>query len=191
MTGKLALIPESAVRAVITRQLAFDKVSTRSTSRAEWLTGQLEDIDTEFRFTSAEEALRGSDIVVTVTPSKEPLVAVAWIAEGVHVSAMGVDAQGKNELDTAILKRARLFAEYPEQSVAIGEFQHARRDGVIGSADDVCALGLVTLGESPGRTSESEVTVFDSSGIAIQDLAVASAVYQAATAQDFVEFIEF
>lgn len=55
----------------------------------------------------------------------------------------------------------------------------------------VRALGLVTLGESPGRTSESEVTVFDGSGIAIQDLAVASAVYQAARAQDLVEFIEF
>lgn len=104
---------------------------------------------------------------------------------------MGADAQGKNELDTAILKRPRLIAEYPQQSVKIGEFQHARREGLINSADDVCALGLVTPGQSPGRTSESELTVFDSSGIAIQELAVASTIYDAARAKDLVEFIEF
>lgn len=152
---------------------------------------QLADIDANIQFTSAEEAVRGSDIVVTVTPSKEPLIKADWIGEGAHLSAMRADAQEKQELDITILKRARLFAEHPKQSIKIGEFQHAYREGVIESENSICALGLVTLGTAPGRTDDSEVTAFDSSGIAIQDLTVARAVFEAAKAQGFIEYVEF
>jgi ornithine cyclodeaminase len=104
---------------------------------------------------------------------------------------MGADDVGKYELDTAVVKRARLFADYPRQSIVIGEFQHAYNDGLIDSADDICALGLVTLGNSPGRNSDTEITVFDSSGIAIQDLAAASAIFEAAQQMDQIQYIDF
>jgi ornithine cyclodeaminase len=183
---------EHEIRAVAAvRDLRLIKVFTRSQSRARWLAGELKDIAIDIRFTSAEEAVRGSDIVVTVTPSRVPLVEDKWIAAGTHVSAMGADAMGKNELETGVLKRARLFAEYPPQSIRIGEFQHAHREGLIGSEDAVCALGLVTLGKSAGRVSDSDITVFDSSGMAIQDLAVAAAVLDGARREGLIEYIEF
>jgi len=183
---------EQEIRAVAeVRPLSLIKIFARSDARANWITERLEDIDTDIRLTSAEEAVRGSDIVVTVTPSQSPLIRNEWIEEGLHISAMGADDYGKNELDTAILKGARLFAEYPKQSIKIGEFQRAYNDGLIKSANDICALGLVTLGQSPGRTSDTEITVFDSSGIAAQDLAVANAVYAAARQAGQVQYIDF
>ena len=116
---------EHEIRAVAeVRQLSLIKISTRSKERANWIADRLKDLDIDIKFTSAEEAVRGSDIVVTVTPSESALVRDEWIEDGTHISAMGTDDVGKHELDTAILKRASLFADYPKQSVVIGEFQH-------------------------------------------------------------------
>lgn len=183
---------EQEIRAVAeVRELTLIKISTRSQERANWIADRLQDVDIEIQFTSMEEAVRDSDIVVTVTPSEAPLVRDEWVADGTHISAMGADDVGKHELDTAILKRACLFADYPEQSIVIGEFQHAYKDRLINSADEICALGLVTLGNSPGRNSDSEITVFDSSGIAIQDLMAAAAVFEAAIEMDQVQYIDF
>ncbi|GAG53691.1 unnamed protein product, partial [marine sediment metagenome] len=164
---------------------------TRSEARSKWIADRLKDVEIDIRFTSVEDAVRGSDIVITVTPSEAPLVRDEWVEEGTHISAMGADDKGKHELDTAILKRGSLFADYPKQSVVIGEFQHAYGDGLIESVDDICAMGLVTLGKSPGRISDSQITIFDSSGIAIQDLAVAGAVYKAAQQMDQIQYIDF
>ncbi len=183
---------EQEIRAVAeVRNLSLIKISSRSEVRANWISDRLQDVDIEIRFTSAEDAVRGSDIVTTVTPSESPLVRDEWIGEGTHISAMGADDKGKHELDTAILKRASLFADYPKQSVIIGEFQHGYNDGIIKSANDICALGLVTLGKTPGRISDTQVTVFDSSGIAIQDLAVADAIFEAAQKMDQIKHIDF
>jgi ornithine cyclodeaminase len=183
---------EQEIRAVAeVRALSLIKIFTRSETRASWIADRLKDVDVNIRLTSAEDAVRDSDIVVTVTPSKAPLVRNEWIREGTHISAMGADDKGKHELDTAILKRASLFADYPQQSIIIGEFQHAHNDGLINSVDDICALGLVTLGKSPGRISDTQITVFDSSGIAIQDLAVAGAIFETAQQMSQIQYIDF
>ena len=183
---------EQEIRAVAeVRALSSIKIFTRSETRARWIADRLKDVEVNIRLTSAEDAVRGSDIVVTVTPSESPLVRNEWIGEGTHISAMGADDKGKHELDTAILKRASLFADYPRQSIMIGEFQHAYHDGLINSADDICALGLVTLGKSPGRISDTQITVFDSSGIAIQDLAVAGTIFEAAREMSQIQYIDF
>jgi ornithine cyclodeaminase len=183
---------EQEIRAVAeVRALSLIKIFTRSEIRASWIADRLKVVDVNIRLTSAEDAVRDSDIVVTVTPSKAPLVRNEWIGEGTHISAMGADDKGKYELDTAILKRASLFADYPQQSIIIGEFQHAHNDGLINSVDDICALGLVTLGKSPGRTSDTQITVFDSSGIAIQDLAVAGAIFETAQQMSQIQYIDF
>ncbi|MHC4093205.1 MAG: ornithine cyclodeaminase family protein, partial [Planctomycetota bacterium] len=183
---------EQEIRAVAeVRALSLIKISTRSEARASWITDRLQDVDIDIRFTSVEDAVRGSDIVITVTPSESPLVRDEWIEEGTHISAMGADDKGKHELDTAIVKRASLFADYPQQSIVIGEFQHAYADGLLNSVDDICALGSVTLGKAPGRTSDTQITAFDSSGIAIQDLTVAGAMFEAAQQMDQIQYVDF
>jgi ornithine cyclodeaminase len=182
---------EQEIRAVAeVRALSLIKISTRSQARVNWIEDRLQDVDVEIRFTTAEEAVRDSDIVTTVTPSRTALVRDEWVEAGTHISAMGADDVGKHELDTAILARASLFADHPRQSMVIGEFQHAHREGLIGSESDICAIGSVTSGRAEGRTADDEITVFDSSGIAIQDLLAAEAVFHAAEELNLIQYID-
>ncbi|PRY37929.1 ornithine cyclodeaminase family protein [Umezawaea tangerina] len=118
--------------------------------------------------TPAEEAVRAADIVVTATTARSPLFDAAWVRPGTHLASMGSDARGKQELPPALLATAALFCDLPAQSTTIGEFQHAL-------ARPVTALGDVLAGRAPGRHDDDTVTVFDSSGIALQDLYVATA----------------
>ncbi|WP_394620649.1 ornithine cyclodeaminase family protein [Lentzea sp. JNUCC 0626] len=118
-----------------------------------------------------------ADVLVTATTAREPLFDAAWVAPGTHISAMGADGPGKQELPVEIYASALLFCDLPDQSTAIGEFQHARGVTPI-------ALGAVLAGEA-GRTSPGDVTVFDSSGFALQDLTLAAALLRrAASAGD-------
>ncbi|RDE08113.1 ornithine cyclodeaminase family protein [Pelagibacterium lacus] len=121
------------------------------------------------RAAAAEEACRAADIIVTATTARAALFDAAWVRPGTHVSSMGSDATGKQELPAQLLSRARLFCDLPEQSRRIGEFQHAAPDA------SLTAIGAVLAGEAPGRRDDDEITVFDSSGLALQDLYVARA----------------
>jgi alanine dehydrogenase len=130
---------------------------------------------------TAAEAIAGADVVVTATPSFQPIVEDAWIRPGMHISAFGADTRGKQELDAKILTRAKVVADYLPQSREIGECQHAFRDGRM---DRVHAeLGEILTGRKPGRESAEEITLFDATGIALQDLAVAARAYEAAMAR--------
>ncbi|WP_405164389.1 ornithine cyclodeaminase family protein [Nocardia sp. NBC_01499] len=113
-------------------------------------------------------AVAAADIVVTATTARHPLFDAAWIAPGTHISAMGADGPGKQELPPELYNRARLFCDLPDQSSTIGEFQHA------GTAD-LTPLGAVLNGAAEGRRSPHDITVFDSSGFALQDLTLAAA----------------
>jgi ornithine cyclodeaminase len=117
---------------------------------------------------NAENACARADIVITVTPSRAPLFEAEWIRPGTHVAAMGADGAGKQELPPALFERASLFCDLPSQSVVIGEFQHFN-----GDRDRIVQIGAVLGKQAPGRTSDDEITIFDSSGIALQDLYVA------------------
>ncbi|GHH30833.1 ornithine cyclodeaminase family protein [Lentzea cavernae] len=116
----------------------------------------------------ARTGVAAADVLVTVTTAREPLFDASWVRPGTHISAMGTDGPGKQELPVEIYGRARLFCDLPEQSRAIGEFQHA-------PAAEPVALGAVLSGAARGRTSPEDVTVFDSSGFALQDLTLAAA----------------
>ena len=182
---------EFEIRAIShVRDLALIKVFTRSRERGEWISRQLGDLGVEVRLTGAEEAVRDSDIVVTVTPSRTPIVRSEWVSDGTHISAMGADIKGKQELFLELVRRSKLFADDVAQSIAIGEFQHAYSHQDI-SADAVCPIGRVTRGTAVGRTSDSDTTIFDSSGIAIQDLAIAAAVFERAIAIGLATRIDF
>jgi ornithine cyclodeaminase len=118
---------------------------------------------------SVERGCREADILVTVTTARAALFKADWIRPGTHVSTMGSDQVGKQELPVDLLSRARLFCDLPSQSLTIGEFQHIR-EAVHNGALFVTAIGEVLAGRAPGRQSEKDITVFDSSGIALQDL---------------------
>ena len=129
---------------------------------------------------SVEEAVRGSDIVVTTTPVREPVVVNDWIAAGTHINAIGADAPGKEELDPKILKRAKVVVDDREQAFHSGEVNVPVSKGMLSERDVYGELGEIIAGKKPGRTSRDEITVFDSTGLAIQDLATARLVYQKA-----------
>ncbi len=129
---------------------------------------------------SVQEALAGADIVVTTTPSRQPVVQRQWVEDGMHLNAIGADAVGKQELDTAILRDSRVFIDDHEQALHSGEVNVPVSAGDLRREDLAGSLGEVVAGSCRGRTAASDITVFDSTGLAVQDLAVARAVYDRA-----------
>jgi alanine dehydrogenase len=125
--------------------------------------------------TTRTDAL-AADVVVTVTPGKEILLPEGALRPGQHVSLMGADGPGKAEIAVAEIRRARVFCDEWEQASHGGELAAAVEAGALARAD-VTELGAVLTGDEPGRASPTDITVFDSTGLAIQDLAVAIAAY--------------
>jgi alanine dehydrogenase len=118
-----------------------------------------------------------ADIVATVTPGREPLLKDGELHAGQHVSLMGADGPGKAEITVEELLRARVVCDEWGQASHNGDLSHAFDAGRLGR-EDVAELGPVLLGEEEGRHDEHEITVFDSTGLAVQDLAIARAVYE-------------
>jgi alanine dehydrogenase len=120
----------------------------------------------------------GQDVVVTVTPGEGPVLFASDLRPGQHLAVLGADAKGKAEVEREILERCRLFCDEWEQASTGGELAGAVADGAIG-AGDVTVIGDVLLGRDRGRASPDEITLFDSTGLAIQDLGIAIAAYEA------------
>lgn len=118
-----------------------------------------------------EAAVRGADVLVTATPSRAPIVRSEWVGDGMHITCIGADAPGKQELDPAILKRAHIFLDDMTQGMESGEVNVPLREGHIARSDIVGELGEVLIGEKRGRLSQKDITVFSSTGLAIQDIA--------------------
>jgi ornithine cyclodeaminase/alanine dehydrogenase-like protein (mu-crystallin family) len=131
---------------------------------------------------SREEAL-AADVVVTVTPGREVLLGEGSLRPGQHASLMGADGPGKQEIDVRELARVHVFCDDWEQASHNGDLVHAVDAGVL-SRDDVTELGAVLTGDAAGRRSDDEATVFDSTGLAIQDLAIALAALERADELD-------
>ncbi len=121
-----------------------------------------------------------SDIVVTCTPARTPYLRREHVAPGSFVAAVGADAADKRELCPGFLGSALVFVDSREQCAAIGELHHAVAEGTMTSDGVAAQLSEVLAGRKPGRQSEGEVTVFDSTGIALEDVAAAAAVYEKA-----------
>lgn len=119
------------------------------------------------------------DLLITTTPSTKPVVKNEWIKRGTHINAIGADAPGKQELEIEILKRAKIVVDDLEQALHGGEVNVAHSLGIIRREDIYATLGEVVAGIKKGREGE-EITIFDSTGLAIQDLAVAKIVYERA-----------
>lgn len=115
-----------------------------------------------------------ADVIITITSSFDPILMDAQIKDGTHLACMGTDTKGKQEVDAALLGRAKVFTDEIAQSITIGEAQHAVAQGLIGEGD-ITEIGAVINGTAPGRTSDKQITLFDGTGVGLQDLAVASA----------------
>jgi alanine dehydrogenase len=117
-------------------------------------------------------ALKEAEVVITATPSRKPLLLNGWIKQGTHFSCIGADTVGKQEIDEKIFKDATIFVDDITQAISVGETQSAVRTGMIQS-ENLREIGQLIAGNVKGRMSEQDITVFDSTGIALQDLAVA------------------
>ena len=128
---------------------------------------------------SAADVLRTCNLVVTCTPTTEPLLHVDDLQEGVHITAVGSDTPEKQELDAAILGRADLVvADSISQCLGRGEIHKGLEADQI-AEEDLVELGDVIAGRAIGRTSDAQITVADLTGVAVQDIKIATAVYEA------------
>jgi len=127
-----------------------------------------------------QTAVQQSDVCVTCTPSKQPFLKEDFIAPGTFIAAVGADNPDKQELEPALLGRNKVVVDLLAQSATIGELHHAIDAGVITSEDVYAELGEVIARVKPGRTSPDEIIIFDSTGMALQDVVTAAAVYEKA-----------
>ena len=127
-------------------------------------------------------AVRGTDVCVTCTPARRAFLGIADVAPGTFVAAVGADNRGKQELEPALVASATLVVDVLEQCAEIGELQHALAAGLLTREGVHAELGDVVTGRRPGRTRDDEITIFDSSGTALQDVAAAVVVYESARA---------
>jgi alanine dehydrogenase len=129
---------------------------------------------------NVKNSVQDADIVITATPSRKPLVSAKWINEGTHINCIGADAPGKQELDTELLLKSKIVIDDWEQSYHGGEINVPFAKGVIKQEDvwgDICDI---VAGVKLGRTMREEVTIFSSTGLAIQDAATANVAYRKA-----------
>ena len=118
-----------------------------------------------------------SDIVCTLTPARLPYVKKEWIIPGTHFNAIGADAEGKEELEPDILKNAIVVVDDLRQATMAGEINVPLRQGIFDIVEVYGTLGEIIIGEKRGRSDKKVITVFDSTGVAIEDIAVAKLVY--------------
>lgn len=147
-------------------------IHDQAADAAEQLKATLDGLGLDMRIASAEETARHSDVIITVTPSFSPVLEAAWIRPGTHLACMGADTKGKQEVETDLVAKAVLFGDEPDQAVTLGECQHAFAAGMI-EPGGIVTLGRVLSGAHPGRADDRQITLFDSTGMALQDLAAA------------------
>lgn len=132
------------------------------------------DLGLPFEAVTLERLGAEADVIITITSSPAASLLDAHVKAGTHLACMGTDTKGKQEVEPGLLARARLFTDEVAQSITIGEAQHAIAAGLIAEGD-IAPIGAVIAGLAPGRQSEGEITLFDGTGVGLQDLAVADA----------------
>jgi alanine dehydrogenase len=131
-----------------------------------------------------------SDVIISITSSFDPILMDAQVKGGTHIACMGTDTKGKQEVEATLVSRATVFTDEIAQAISIGECQHAFASGAI-SENDIIEIGAVINGNHKGRTSDDEVTLFDGTGVGLQDLAVASAAVELAVERGVAIEVDF
>ncbi len=142
-----------------------------------------------FEAVEREELGAQADVIITITSAHAPLMMKDWVKPGTHIAAMGTDTKGKQEIDPELIGAATLFTDEIAQSISIGETQHAIASGLV-KESDITSIGQVINGDHKGRTSDDEITLFDGTGVGLQDLAVASAAAKLAKEQRLAQEVQ-
>lgn len=173
-------------------QRDFEKVVgwNRHPERLETLAQVAAEAGLPFEAVDLEQLGRDADVIISITSSFAPSLLAAHVSEGTHIACMGTDTKGKQEVAPGLLARATVFTDEVAQSISIGEAQHAIADGLI-TERDVHQLGAVINGTDPGRTSDDEITLFDGTGVGLQDLAVAASVVELAVKSGVAVEVDF
>ncbi len=131
-----------------------------------------------------------ADVIITITSSFDPILLDAHVKGGTHIACMGTDTKGKQEVEPSLVARARVFTDEIAQAITIGECQHAIAAGLI-EETDIIEIGAVINGQVQGRTSDDQITLFDGTGVGLQDLAVASTIVELAVKKGVAIEVEF
>lgn len=131
---------------------------------------------------TAREAVEQADIIATATPANKAVVLDAWVRPGTHINAFGCDMTGKQELEPTIFTHAKVVVDNVAECVRRGETQHCIREGLLRQEEIYAEIGEIALGRKPGRVNETEITIFDSTGMSLQDISTASRIYEKALA---------
>ncbi|MBG9388325.1 ornithine cyclodeaminase family protein [Caenimonas aquaedulcis] len=151
----------------------------------------VQELGLEFISADREVVASKADILITVTPSKQALVDKSWVRPGTHISAMGADTKGKQELDPALVAASAIFVDEAAQAITIGECQHAFGAGLITEASFRGSIGQVIAGLCEGRRNDAEITLFDGTGVALQDLVVAELAVRQALARGGCTMVDY
>jgi ornithine cyclodeaminase len=139
-----------------------------------------------------EAAVRDADLIVTATSSTEPVLERGWISPGAHVNAIGTHSAGAREVDSATMAAARIFVDRRESALnEAGDYLIAAKEGVVGPENIVAEIGELLLGTKSGRASATEITLFKSLGLAIEDVASAEYLYRKAQKQNAGTWVDF
>lgn len=136
---------------------------------------------------SVKIAVQDSDVVVTTTPSRKPIVKANYVKPGTHINAIGADAAGKQELESILAKKSKIVIDNWAQASHSGEINVPLTKGIIKKKDIYGELGEILIGKKKGRQNQKEITIFDSTGLAIQDIACAISVYNKITSDKKLE----
>jgi alanine dehydrogenase len=137
-------------------------------------------LDCDYHLTTDAKDACDCDILVTATPARRPVVKESWVKAGTHINAIGADAQGKQELQSSLTRKAKIVVDDIAQAAHSGEVNVPISEGALKPDDIFAQIGEIIVGKKPGRTCEEEITIFDSTGLGIQDVAVGSVVYEKA-----------
>lgn len=130
------------------------------------------------------QAVAASDMIVTVTPAREPVIQKSWVKPGTHISCIGADMPGKEELDPELFRGACIFTDDLDHAITSGEMEIPLKSGVIGLQDVAGEIGNLILGRCSGRTDDDQITIYDACGMALLDIAAAKALLDLADAAD-------
>lgn len=142
-------------------------------------------------FLNPEDAVRGSELICTVTAAKSPILKGSWLSEGAHINAVGASVPGFRELDSEAVAKGELYVDRRQSAIEeADDFRIPKSEGLIDDSHIKGEIGELLIGKINGRTSEKEITIFKSLGLAIEDLAAAQRVYAQAVAQNVGTWVE-
>jgi len=176
------------------RPITHARIACRNVEHAEELAREMQ---TQFSFPiepvrTNEEAVRGADLIVTATSSLEPVINREWISPGAHINAIGTHSPNSREIDGATMGAARIFTDRRESALnEAGDYLLAAKEGLVTPESILGEIGEILIGAKPGRTSENEITLFKSLGLAIEDVATANYLYNKAQAQNAGTWVDF